>query len=101
MHAYCYKIHHNKVPACTAELFLGRRGNSAQMGRGLVQGFWGFIGHWVMSIHMDTQAHAVQCNKVNESISVEGNYSDIFKDKIPTNILKSMYQILKMREGLI
>ena len=53
------------------------------------------------TIHMDTQAHAVQCNKVKESISVEGNYNDIFKEKIPTNISKSLYRISKMREGLI
>jgi hypothetical protein len=53
------------------------------------------------TIHMDTQTHAVQCDKVKESISVEGNYNDIFKEKIPRNISKSLYKISKMRECLI
>ena len=51
--------------------------------------------------HLDTQSHAVQCDKVKESISIEGNYSDIFKENIPTNISKSLHKISKMREGLI
>ena len=52
-------------------------------------------------IHMDTQTHAVQCVKVKESVPVEGNYSDIFKEIIPRNISKTLYSISKLREGLI
>ena len=52
-------------------------------------------------IHMDTQTHAVQCVKVKEIVPVEGNYNDIFKEKIPRNISKSLYSISKLREGLI
>ena len=52
-------------------------------------------------IHMDTQAHAVQCVKVKESVQVQGKYSDIFKEIIPRNISQSLYSISKLREGLI
>jgi hypothetical protein len=48
-----------------------------------------------------TWTHAIQCVKIKEKISVEGNYSDIFKEVISTNISKSLYKISKMREGLI
>ena len=53
------------------------------------------------TVHMDTQTHAIQCVTIKEKISIEGNYSDIFKEVIPTNISKSLYKISKMREGLI
>jgi hypothetical protein len=52
-------------------------------------------------IHMDTQTHAVHCVKVKESVPVEGNYSDIFKETIPRKISKTLYSISKLREGLI
>ena len=52
-------------------------------------------------IHMDTQTHAVHCVKVKESVPVEGNYSDIFKERIPRNISRTLYSISKLREGLI
>ena len=38
------------------------------------------------SILMDTQTHSVQCVTVKESVSVKGNYSDIFNEVIPRNI---------------
>ena len=53
------------------------------------------------TIHMDTQTHAVQCVQVKESVSVNGNYSDTFKEVIPRNISKTLYDISKLREGLI
>ena len=53
------------------------------------------------TIHMDTQTHSVQCVQVKESVSVNGNYSDIFKEVIPRNISKTLYDISKLREGMI
>ena len=53
------------------------------------------------TIHMDTQTHSVQCVQVKESVSVNGNYIDIFKEVIPRNISKTLYDISKLREGII
>ena len=53
------------------------------------------------SIHMDTLTHSVQCVTVKDSVSIKGNYSDIYKEVIPRNISKTLYDISKLREGLI
>ena len=53
------------------------------------------------TVHMDTQTHAVQCDQIKQTISVEGSYSNIFKEKIPSDISKTLYKITKLREDLI
>ena len=53
------------------------------------------------SVHMDTQSHSMQCPKVNEKIDIQGKYSDIFREKIPTNISKTLQKISKLRENYI
>ena len=53
------------------------------------------------TVHMDTQTHAVQCVQVKQMISIEGNYSNIFKEKIPCDISRTLYKITKLREDLI
>ena len=53
------------------------------------------------SVHMDTQTHAVQCVQVNQMISVEGNYRNIFKERIPCDISRTLYKITKLREDFI
>ena len=34
----------------------------------------------VCKVHLDTQAHSVQCEKVKQEIQIDGNYTDIFKE---------------------
>ena len=55
----------------------------------------------VCKVHLDTQAHSVQCEKVKEEIKIEGNYTDIFKENVPSNISKTLLRISKLREDLI
>ena len=47
---------------------------------------------------MDTQAHSLQCAKVKTEIKVEGTYNDIFKEKIPSTISKTLFKITKVRK---
>ena len=53
------------------------------------------------SVNLDTQAHSVQCEKVKEKVTIDGKYNDIFKEKIPRNISKTLFKISKLREDLL
>ena len=53
------------------------------------------------TVHLDTQTHVMQCVQVKEEIGVEGKYNDIFKEKIPSNISKTLFKITKLRENFI
>ena len=52
-------------------------------------------------LQLDTQAHSVQCEKVKEDITIDGNYSDIFKENVPSNISQTLLRISKLRKDLI
>jgi hypothetical protein len=53
------------------------------------------------TVQLDTQVHSVQCERVQEEISIEGRYSDIFRGKVPSNISKTLFKISKLREEYI
>ena len=53
------------------------------------------------SISLDTQVHSLQCAMVKQKITIEGRYSDIFREKISPNISKTLFKISKMREDFI
>ena len=53
------------------------------------------------TLQLDTQVHSVQCERVNVEISVEGRYSDIFREKVPSDISKTLIKISKLREEYI
>ena len=48
--------------------------------------------------HQDTQAHCVECVDILQMLPVEGNYTDIFGNKIPSNISRTLHKITKYRE---
>lgn len=52
-------------------------------------------------IQLDTQAHCVQCPEIIKNMKIEGNYSDIFGEKIPSNISRTLLKISKFRENLL
>ena len=52
-------------------------------------------------VHVDTQAHSVQCEEVKDKVKIDGNYSDIFKEKVPQNISQTLLRISKLRKDLI
>ena len=49
-------------------------------------------------VQPDNQTHSVQCPEVTQKVKIEGNYSDIFKEDIPSNISKTLMNITKLRE---
>ena len=49
-------------------------------------------------VQPDNQAHSVQCPEVQQRVKIEGNYSEIFKENVPSNISKTLMNITKMRE---
>ena len=49
-------------------------------------------------VQPDTQQHSVKCNVVKSKINVKGNYSDIFLDNIPLEIVRTLMEITKLRE---
>ena len=50
-------------------------------------------------LHLDSQAMAYNnCKEVKQNLSLDGNYSDIFKSDISNNLVKSLVNIDKLRE---
>jgi hypothetical protein len=52
-------------------------------------------------VQPDNQSHSVQCTVVKSRVKIDGNYEDIFKEKIPLNISKTLLNIFKLREEVI
>ena len=52
-------------------------------------------------VQPDNQIHSVQCSVVSTKVKIEGNYNDIFKENIPSNISKTLMNISKLREDVI
>ena len=52
------------------------------------------------SVQPDTQC-TVQCTVVKSRITVQGKYFDIFKENIPTEIVKTLFQISELREEVL
>ena len=46
----------------------------------------------------DSQSHALQCEEMMKHMKPEGQYSEIFKDKVPSEIAKSLLEVSKIRE---
>ena len=47
----------------------------------------------------DTQSHSFQCNVINENITVDGKYLDIFNFKVDKKVAKTIENIVKFREN--
>ena len=52
-------------------------------------------------VQLDSQTHSVQCTVISSKIKIEGNYDDIFKEDIPSDISKTLLKISKIREDII
>ena len=52
-------------------------------------------------VQPDSQTHSVQCTVVRSKITVQGNYTDIFKENIPADISQTLLKISELREELI
>ena len=50
------------------------------------------------SVHLDTQVQSVRCKGVKEKMAINGKYSDIFKEKEPSDISQTLHKISKLRE---
>ena len=48
--------------------------------------------------HFDLQKFSFQCPKVTENVEVEGNYSNIFSEKIHSTTINTLINITKFRE---
>ena len=49
-------------------------------------------------VQPDTQTHSMQCPEVKLKTKIEGHYSDIFSENIPSTISKTLLNIFKLRE---
>ena len=47
----------------------------------------------------DTQNHSFQCKVINENITVEGKYLDIFNPKVDKKMANTLENIVKFREN--
>ena len=48
-------------------------------------------------VHLDSQAMAFQCIKLKSEINMRGNYEDLFKDDIPSELVKTLTKIVDYR----
>ena len=53
------------------------------------------------TIHLDTQPHALQCDDMKTKVKMEGKYEDIFKQKIPADISRTLFNISQLRKDLV
>ena len=49
-------------------------------------------------VQPDTQAHCVQCPVIKDNVNIQGVYSDIFDEDIPSDISKTLLRITEFRE---
>ena len=50
-------------------------------------------------VQPDTQEHSVQqCSVVREKVNVKGSYKDIFLDDVPVEIVRTLMEIVELRE---
>jgi hypothetical protein len=52
-------------------------------------------------VQPDTQVHCVQCPEVKNKIDVQGDYRDIFTERISTDISRTLLKITNLRENLL
>ena len=50
-------------------------------------------------VQPDTQAHCVQCPVIKDNVNIQGVYSDIFNEDIPSDISKTLLKISEFREN--
>ena len=48
----------------------------------------------------DSQSHSLECNVVKQKINIQGDYSDIFDEHIPSDISNTLLKISKLREEI-
>ena len=48
----------------------------------------------------DSQSHSLECNVVKQKINIQGDYSDIFGEDIPSDISNTLLKISKLREEI-
>ena len=48
-------------------------------------------------VHLDSQAMAFQCIKLKSEINMRGKYEDLFKDDIPSELVKTLTKIVDYR----
>ena len=49
----------------------------------------------------DTQEHSLVCQSVKSKITIEGAYSDIFQENVPSNLSKTLMKIIELRKDLM
>ena len=52
-------------------------------------------------MHVDSQKMAFQCPIIKDNVKMGGHYSEIFKDDIPMNLVKTITNIVKYREQFL
>ena len=68
------------------------------------ENFRGNSGHTPCTLcfsHLDTQSMCMTCPTIQENVSVEGNYEQIFSNNITKELVKSLEDIEKFRTGYL
>ena len=52
-------------------------------------------------VHLDSQAMSFQCPKVLEGVTINGSYEDLFKEKIPKELVKTIVNIVEYRRDYL
>ena len=52
-------------------------------------------------VQPDSQVHCIQFTIVKLKVKIEGTYNDIFYEKIPSEISKTVLRILQLKENLL
>ena len=52
-------------------------------------------------VHTDTQQHSLQCTSISNTITVRGDYEDIFMEEIPPDIADTLLKITTIRKDVL
>ena len=50
------------------------------------------------TVSQDSQEHSFQCEIVKANVKIEGDYEDIFSDKIPVEVARTLKRIVNFRK---
>ena len=53
------------------------------------------------TINLDTQSNSLQCDQMIRKVGMEGKYEVIFKQKIPADISRTLFNISQLRKDLV
>ena len=87
------------IPVHEAKVLFNRRTRAALFKSNYGNSYWDKTCPFCR-VEPDSQAHALECDVVQKNVYIIGDYEDIFSDRIPSDLFKTVLRISKCREEI-